>query len=401
MSPPARPDPVTPLRNAAAMVLAAAIAACGDRPSGQASGTTDTLSNGAIRTIADIGSGWADEEGWRLEVERVIQPPDEEAVSLSRIRQIVVLSGGDVLAVDGNPERILIFPASQAEPARIFARPGSGPGEVAEPKVALFGDTVVVHSPPNARLSRFTVSGELLGESPITTSQAGPAISVDNSGRLWVVDTDRRGDAPLSQQWIRYDLSGNRLDSIGMPVAVAPLTWRIPSAVFTIPYSPSTQRLVMWDGNILYGSTASDEFVISSTGTDTILVFGRSGAVPHSVSDSDRDNAYSRYQQMSQLADMINRSDIPSVKPLWLGLHQDRHGSIWVHRRPSDPDGRGTEFDVYDPAGRYRGAVAAPFTSTTLGWSGDRLAVADEDLDGFPRITVYRIVRPAGPRRPA
>ncbi len=382
------------------LLLLSVPAACSvSRPPSDAA-ATDTLPGGIVRTIAAEPADWPGTTGWKVTVERIIQPSDESVFMLSEIRQMLLLPDGGLVVSDGTLTRLIHFPADPGVEPRIIARYGSGPGEISQPRIALLGDTIMVHSPPISRLALLDPAGQLLGESTVATSHFGPPIAADRLGRVWVIEGIRGGTVPPPLQWVRYDPAGRRLDSIPVPQATVPATWvsegATAYATFPIPYAASNRHLVLSDGTILHGSTDADRFFISRTGTDTVRIFGRSGTLPHPVTDDEGDTMFDRYTGNPMLANVARRSDIPSVKPLWLGLHQDGTGDIWVHRRPVHPGDAGTMFDIYTVEGRYRGTVAVPFVSTSLALSSDRIAVADEDLDGFPRITIYRIDR--GPR---
>ncbi len=379
------------------LLLLVAIAACGGSQPSSNAVTTDTLPGGAVQTIAAAPTDWTGTTGWQLGVERIIQPPEESHLLLSDIHQMLLLPNGDLIISEGALTRLVLFPADPRSEPRIIAQYGSGPGEISQPRIALIGDTIVVYSPPTSRLAAFDSAGRLLRESTVGTSHFGPPIAVDRLGRVWITEGIRGGTMPPPLQWIRYDLAGNRLDSLPVPQAVVSSSWVSESATdyttFPIPYAASNRHLILADGTVLHGSTAADRFLVSTTGTDTVRVFGRSGTIPHPVTEDEGDTMLARYLDNPLLANVARRSDIPTVKPLWLGLYQDGTGDIWVHRRPVEPGDPGTMFDIYTTAGGYRGAVAAPFVSTLLAFSSDRIAVADEDLEGFPRITIYRIDR--------
>lgn len=72
-------------------------------------------------------------------------------------------------------------------------------------------------------------------------------------------------------------------------------------------------------------------------------------------------------------------------------------GHRWVQRITWDRAGLGRVFDVFDPEGRYLGAVRLPFA--VQGWTpivirSDRLVAVTEGEREVPFVVRARIVRP-------
>ena len=162
-------------------------------------------------------------------------------------------------------------------------------------------------------------------------------------------------------------------------------------ARYNVPLAP-VMRNSMGDGRIVHGRTDRYEFIVTRTGADSALVFGRSGVTAMPVPSMMRDSLFrDRVRRSPQLQGVAKLSDIPSSYPLWNQLHRDGQGNIWV-ARGRQPSGA-SQFDVFSPAGAFLGVVPRPWGSVWTSWAGDRVAVLDTDEDDLPRVRVFKIVR--------
>ncbi|MGH7573797.1 MAG: hypothetical protein ACREM1_01525 [Longimicrobiales bacterium] len=87
----------------------------------------------------------------------------------------------------------------------------------------------------------------------------------------------------------------------------------------------------------------------------------------------------------------IDVSRIPELKPVFDDLILDDADYLWVRLVTHDDT---VVFDIFDPEGRYLGAVDAPreLTAITPVIHGDRFyAVVTDSLD-IPYVVRYRIV---------
>ena len=380
------------------IVVASLLAmACGD---GTASSevSVDTLPGGALRTMSSAPTGWHDSTGaWTLELERTIAPDNDSDDALGNVGQMLPTRSGDLVVLEFAPTQIRRFPADGSAPV-VIGRPGEGPSEFSQPTATLLGDTLVVLDPPLTRLSLLQLDGTLLASNTVTTTHFGAPITIDREGRVGVVDAVRgEGVPPRTSQRIRYSPTGERLDSVRVPVAVEPLVWELQmggsgTAWYHVPDSPTTETLMLGNGQMLYGRTDRDEFVVSSTGLDTVRIFGRSGTTAQSISSAARDSIVASWDERPLIKSVADPADLPSTYPLWVELSEDDQGNIWVRRgKPFQ------SFDVYDSAGVYLGEVASPWGRTSTSWLNGRVAVLRIDDEGFPTVEIYRVSRTANP----
>ncbi|HRP07251.1 MAG TPA: hypothetical protein PLL69_02070 [Gemmatimonadales bacterium] len=329
-------------------------------------------------------------------LERVLQSLDGSPHSFDDPQQIAIAEDGTIVIVDGRPGQLMAFSAGTGPP-RLIASPGAGPGDVNHPMIALHGDTVVAYNGPLARLTRFTLDGNLIGQAYLRTNRIGMPVAVDGKNHAWIIHRSRASGGASSDQWIRYDSQGLAIDSITLPVLIEPRTWeRVANEQATrwiLPFEPSTRHLVRRRGDVVYGRTDLNEFIVTITGSDTIQIFGRSGTVPEPLTDSERDSVIGA--ALVRIGDKGDAKDaeVARTRPIWSTIREDGAENLWVEREPSRLASDGTVFDVYDRDGRFRGQVAAPFRSTRIAFSTDRVAVVDEDSSGLPRIQVFRIER--------
>ncbi|MEP6590984.1 MAG: 6-bladed beta-propeller [Gemmatimonadota bacterium] len=349
----------------------------------------------ATRVMNPGPTVWADTNGWKLVLERTIQPKDGEAGELAEVSDVALLANGSVVVFQSSPISAKLFDAS-GRFLRQIGREGDGPGEYRRAKLATRGDSVVLFAGAAGRVTILTTSGKAVREFLTDTHYDGPPISVDTRNRLRVTGGRRVTNAPPVQQWVYFDLLGHRLDSMLPPSAVEQKVWRVAAgggiASYTIPLAPSTKYAFRQDGGILYGADNHYELVVTRTGADTALVFGRTGVKPWPVSPARRDSLWARFATRQEFNGVASKSDIPAVLPLWYEMTFDGNGNLWVST-PSAAS-RVERFDVFSPDGRYLGAVPATFgTFSRSSWVGDRVAFVDEDTDDLPRIRIFRIDR--------
>lgn len=377
------------IRNVAAIAAALAATACGGSgapPAGVA--RTDTFPGGITRTVSDGPTGWTDTTGWRFVSEH--RWSDDQ---LGSIGMVAVAGNGELLVREWRPAVIRRFPSDGGE-STMFAREGDGPGEFREPSLAIHGDTVVVFDSQQWRLALLDRrTGSELGSTLFRTSFGGGTFHVDTGGIVTVEaavpysEGGRLGES----YWVKARLDGTRIDSLDPPIDHLAKRWNAGYIIKRIPFAAQPFYRFLMDGSLIYGTTDRDEFIVSRSGTDTVRIFGRTGAKPLPLDPRVADSAFEREMERPEFRDIARRSDIPGHLPLWISIDEDPDGNIWVWRTPdSDTTSR---YDVYAPDGRYLGGVAAPWGRARTWWGPDRVAVYSEDAEGNPLLSLYRISR--------
>jgi hypothetical protein len=274
---------------------------------------------------------------------------------------------------------------------RAIGREGAGPGEYRNPYVMLYHDSIVVQDQQLHRATVYDPDGKLVRSFSSACCAFGVNHWVDDHGHL--IANGLRG-------WEIFDLTGKRLDSLVPPEAETFRRWVVRNASgqtamsSTVPFSGRNEAMPLHNGSVVYGATDRYLLLITTTGRDTVRIFGRSGLQPERVSTAKRDSVYGEMiKRVPAMAGVAKESDIPSTGPLWDDLVQDDAGNIWVTRAVGAK--RLIEADVFTVDGRYLGAVATPFpVHVGIGaWSRDHLAVFDADENDLPRVRIYRIDR--------
>lgn len=353
----------------------------------------DTLPSGTVVVTNSAPTRWADTSGWKLVLERTVQPPEGDSAAFGDPYDIVLRPDGSFLLRDGS-DPALAFYGSDGTLIRRFGRQGGGPGEFERSYPAWLGDTLVVHDPGQSRISLFALDGTLIRSFPGICCHEGPPIGVDTRGRIRVTG-QRVSDSAFTNQWLYFSLDGRRVDSMIPPEAGKQKYWQRTangaSTRVNVPFAGQNSQAFLPDGRIVYGMTDRYELLITGTGKDTSRIIRRSGVTGDPVPAGAVDSILGVWTKGNPwLADVAHRSDVPSVRPLWSGLELDGDGNLWVQR--GDYTGGSHRFDVFDPEGRFLGEVPAPFDHLWQSvWAGKRVAVLDEDEAGLPRVRVFRI----------
>ncbi len=357
------------------------------------------LPGGITRVMNPGPTAWADTNGWKLVLETTIQPADGSPGELDRPAGIALTGDGGVVEYDDQAPAIKLFDA-KGELVRQLARPGEGPGEYRIPLVTVQHDTAMIHDPTLRRGTIMTLDGKLVASFPTLCCDVFPLV-VDIAGRFIVhAGVLEPGSHEPRQEWVMLDRSGRRVDSLAVPPADRRGDWTltrqtsrgIATSTFYIPLAPRTVSIPLPTDRLLWGTTDRDQYVVSRTGRDTMLIFGRIGVEAARAPTALRDSLFhSMVDRNEQLKAVASEGDIPHVLPMWNDMVADGVGNVWI--QSGGIGGIPPRFDVYTAGGRYLGAVASPFGGhlSRTAWSADRVAVITTDADGLPLIRVYRI----------
>lgn len=348
----------------------------------------DSLPGGTLRVLSSGPTEWGGTSGWRLELERTIQPREGSPGSFGDPFLVALLSDGRLLVVDQKPMTILLYDAAGTF-VRALGREGSGPGEYRAPQPAAFLDSLFVH---DHQLRRGTVYG-LDGNVARTFATAccirfGP-VSVDAEGRFRVMGPGASGRA----QWLRFSAEGALTDSFPVWDLATPKTWALPRARVHVPLSPENRAIPLRSGDLVHGATDQYRFLVTRAGRDTVRIFGRTDLTPERVPARIRDSLFTeRTGRDAALRAIASRNDIPAVYPLWQELAEDGAGNIWV--LAGGDGGRPPRLDVFDATGRLLGSVPSPVRSLArTSWTATHMAALDLGQHDTPLVRIYRIRR--------
>lgn len=378
------------------------LAACSSQDSGLAARhvTTDTLPGGIVRVMNNGPTAWADTNGWKLVLEQTIAPAAETPGELLEPRWLILRDDGSLVVGDMDPPRFVYYD-SAGNFVRSLGREGDGPGEFRSPHPALLGDTLIVHDPQQSRITLLTLADSFVRSFPSICCHFGPPAHVDQDGVITVQGSRRAPDGTSLPQWVRFDLTGHRIDSLLQPRAVEPAVWTVTqsfpgggtgSTVRYVPLAPQTSVTLLHEGTAVFGRTDVPTFAVVKNAVDTVRLFGRSDVVPDPAPPGMRDSLFERIVgRTDRFKGVASLSDIPETLPTWQSISEDGSGNLWVS---TGGDGRPVGFDIYDPSGVFLGATARPWEAAySTSWAGDRMAILDTDADGLPRIRIFHIVR--------
>lgn len=388
----------------AAFIIALASCAAPDAPHAGAVADVDTLPSGAISVMSSGPSGWADTNGWRLVEAARIESDFGTEGELVAPGSVALGDGGTVYVADTKPAAIKVY-TPDGKFVRSIGREGEGPGEFRVAFLGLHGASLVVHDPQLARTTVFDTAGTLVRSWSSTCCVWAP-MAVDGNGLIYLPALSRDPEANGSL-YTRYSLAGDLVDTVGVPPRADAKRWELETGgrrrlSSAIPFAPMLHTAFDPAGGFVYGWSGEYRLVSTRTGTDTVQLFGRFWTPPP-IRNELREEAVAdalrwmggRGWDDAALRRVVKLSDVPSTGPAFELIMVDLAGNRWV-RLPFSEDGAPGVFDVFDSSGVYLGAVPQPRGSSgrSRAWSADGLVVLNEDRDGLPIITRFRIDKP-------
>jgi len=362
---------------------------------------------------------------------------DRDADILGEIAGLTVDAEGNIYAYDSQIPALRKYAADGAFIAT-FGRKGGGPGEYADSDgglVVLRDGRILLRDPGNARFTLYRPDGSLDSEWP---GRGGFFTStppyVDTAGHVYnlvyeqLSGSERRSTDFWRTRLVRTRADGALLDTLDLPeydverqVLAAERRSRdgVSRSVTNVPFTAVFHWTFSPLGRFVTG--VGDRYAVDQhlPGGRVLRIERRVEAVP--VSADEKAAAEERViAQMRRLdpAWRWNGPPMPDHKPFIAALIVGQDGRIWVRRsapgekipdaeldepRPATngitiPPVRYREpmsFDVFEPDGRYLGAVSAPrgfMLNPIPVLRGDRVwAVVHDDL-GVNRIQRFRIV---------
>lgn len=368
--PPAARSP----HHATGLALALAVACSAGEGRQSWEGAVDTLPTGTIVVRNAPQGSWDSGSTWRLmEDMRIGSVEGEDATTFSRIAALAVDAAGRVYVVDAQAQEVRVFDA-EGRHVRTIGRKGGGPGEFAE------ADGIAVDQSGNLwvgdrrarRLSVFDSSGVLGGDYRRDGPGFVPWLTYGwPGGTLWdawqVSGTDGKdGHTEL----LRF-ANGAFRDTLRLP-PFEPPQWRIVSRqgitvnTFNFPVPLTAREVLALDPTGAVWRAISGEYRVTrftATGDSTLIVLRE--YQPVAVTTSDRERVLARYRQtFSESGTPLDESLVPAFHPALHGMWVDDRGHLWVV--PVSADTANMLVDVFDPTGRYLGAVRTSMTPRML-----------------------------------
>ncbi|HVG46305.1 MAG TPA: 6-bladed beta-propeller [Longimicrobium sp.] len=385
------------------------LAACGRTDANRASGTAETLPNGAVRVANPAQGLWTDRSAWRLVPELQVGEADgAAATTFGSVSGLAVDSAGRIFVLDRQTNELRIF-TPRGVPLRTVGRSGGGPGEYTSPNglVWLSPDTLLVVDQQGGRYSILTRAGDFVRSVPRRIGGFSWLFSGGAwGGRIYELGstgtgTDRRavllatslaggggagGDEPAVDT-VRLPVQGPSVDGFRVEKGNSVM-------VVGVPFAPGAVYHLDGHGGIWHGHGSRFRLVRSTLAGDTTLeVLLDAAPTPVTPAELQAWESGPSLAQFKRMGGRVDMSRIPRTKPFFDGVTVDPDGYLWV----SVPGGP-TEavFEVFDPGGRYLGRLRANGAGRDIVppvvRNGRLYLVGSDEMD-VQRVYVYRIDR--------
>lgn len=367
-------------------------------------GSVDTLPSGTVVVTNPATGIWTDDTRWRVEEDLRIGTLEGTGPDLfGQITDIAVDPAGRIWVLEGQAQEIRVFDAA-GHHVRTIGGKGGGPGEFAQAAALDWGPDgrLWVTDPRNNRISIIDTSGALVGS---RRTLGGFLIfpwpgGFDDAGRLYS-PAPLRSTEGFRSGLVQYDTAMTPLDTIIPPRYTGPGEFfevRSDRGFMraSVPFSPGLQYRLHPDGKFWALETGTYRLLeIAFTG-DTLRTISRAFE-PLPVSEADVDAAIAGMEWFISQGGKVDRAKFPDTKPPVTDFTVDDAGYIWVARQDGGDREGSALVDVFDPDGRYLGALTLPFVSR---WSrvpkirnGMFYTVTQDALE-VPYVVRARIVRP-------
>ncbi|HEX6589984.1 MAG TPA: 6-bladed beta-propeller [Longimicrobiales bacterium] len=357
--------PLTPI------LLATALAACGDAEADRAqAATVDTLPNGALVVHNSGESMWDSAATWRFVEETRIGSMEGDGPDVfAEVRDIDVDALGRVWILDPQSKTIRVFEADGAF-VRTVGRGGAGPGEIEDANGIEFDPygRLWVQDAGNQRYTLYDTTGAFITtkrrESNLFTWTWMGAIAT--GGRVFDVDIvmPTEPDGETRQVLLERDSAGAVRDTFELPEYDELVYEWVSSdgrsrSMVNVPFAPGLSWRVARDGALWFGVNDDYRLIRRSAAGDTLLVVEKEWT-PLPVRPEDVDSILGQgfYAELAERGADMDRSLVPSTRPAWEFFWIDDDGYLWV-RLPRE-NGAPERADVFDPDGYYQGTVTLP-----------------------------------------
>jgi hypothetical protein len=400
------------VKSLAIAILAGLATACGPSTSPVSDALAiDTLPGGIVRTISSAPS---EPGAWALIEEREL----DLGGRIGYLRDLTLLDDGSVVVADLDPAALHLF-APTGEWVRSIGRDGAGPGEFEDAFLASRGDTIYVQDRRSARLSAFRSTGDYLGQvGSVCCLTEGMEVTGD--GRLVV---PMPAENASSRRWWRAAGLDGRQDTVAITDSriSRPPTWtvRVPGGDGfgkLVPLVPTIRTATGPGGRVLVGWSGDYLLRWTSTGLDTIALFGRAGSSGRPLGDDERADLAASFARTDAskeglpfelLREAYDPDLLPATPELFDAFWVDPSGKTWVQRSSFGGDSTEVRLDLFDRGGVLLDEILVPADRwptnpyhRAVSWNQQGVAVGFESEEGFT-VLRYRVVHssrvPASP----
>lgn len=335
-----------------------------------------------VRIVENRSSAWEEGEGRRVSAEPTavigaLHGPVEQ--QLTRVRDATVLPDGRIALLNSGAARVQIHGAD-GEHLRTMGGPGDGPGEFQAPRwLTVRGDSILAFDPRHGagRLTRYDLSGELVGTDPVRIGVAGVVLpdGVLPDGRLLgeSVEGSRaptdEGHVVFTRHVVAFAAEGGAVDTIA--VAGAGEAWR-----------------AEWDGRFVqasvpfgrasYSALGHDRLYLGDGHASAVLGYGPRGALELSIGlprdrrpvtredlarwiETELSSAApeGRPDVRARVEGLYEAAPVPDSTPAHAELEVDAAGHLWVQQY-TPPWEATNDWWVFASDGRWLDTVSLP-----------------------------------------
>lgn len=382
-------------------------AACSGREGATWAGTMDTLPDGRVVVTNPAEGAWSADEAWRVIPEIRIGAADGTGPEvLGNISTLAEDAGGRIWALESQDQQFKVFGRDGAF-IRTVGRKGGGPGEMRQAAgVAVRSDgNLLVVDMQGARISLFDTAGTYLHGFPLSggyTVLPWPG-GIDTAGYLYHVAPDP-STTDFQLVFVRYDSAMTPLDTIVPPRSTSTAFFEHASnggrMRASVPFSPGLRMRLTPAGDFWFVNTGTYELFRRSARGDTLRVVTKPFQRV-AVTGAEKDSAIAGLKWFTDQGGSVDRGRIPDEKPAVQDFYVARDGYLWVNAVQADTALQRRAFEIFDPEGRFLGAIELPFDLMSYPPPlifGDHIIGMTQDDDGVPYLVRARIERSARAR---
>lgn len=357
---------------------------------------------------------WADGIGWRVEAEPALRIGTVEGspeMQLFRVVGATRLPDGRIVIANAGSHELRLYDSSGGHLVSVGGE-GEGPGEFRS-LAALHrfgGDSLFAYDQRLDRLSVFDGGGHYVRSftlEQVAEVGAHPLVPLGDDRLLAVTRSlFRAGDSETglisdSAAILVFSMDGAVRDTIGRFPTSERFIWTDGRMVMGVPYPfARTAMYEAGDGHIYFGWSGSYEIrayswdgllerIVRRPGTERPVTSEDVTRFKEDVLAGSRSEAYRQ-----RLAGIYQEISVPEVLPALFALVVDTEGYLWVerYRRPGEVQ---HVWDVFEPSGRWIGALELPRGLKVFEIGRDYVLGLWRDDMEVEQVLLYRLVREA------
>lgn len=365
-----------------------------------------------ITIVQNTSPVWSDGAAWRVATKPIVTIgglAEEEEDQLFRVVDAVRLSDGRIVVANAGTQDLRFYDA-EGRFLQASGGEGSGPGEfqALAALIRLPADSLLTWDFRNRRAQVFGPDGGFARSFQIESQVRIWPLGAFGDGTLLVSSQDIFGSRSRPDIWrdsltyLRYDRTGEPIDTVGEFAGPEYYTSAEGAAMASVLVTSrilglQPQTAVHGTG-FYYGE--SDEYEIGYYAANGELQRLIRLARPSREVSADLKEQYvadllersSNEQFRTRLERIVEEMPFPETLPAFQRMLVDPEGNLWVADYPP-PGGARTHWSVFDPDGRWLGALDTPNGLTVYQIGTDFILGRRLDELNVERLDLYRLER--------